>query len=145
VPNLSDPNRGGKNGAFERYREAGVDAMQVNIRGGGHFEFSYIPNPAFGATLRGIDMSAWYTTAWFDKYVKGDPTADSRLLSDRFCSDARGAEVDPQGDGNLFSFYYDSPVAIAGAEIGDLRAACSQGGLSPDGLGDYSYLEARKP
>ena len=36
----------------------------------------FIPNQAFGATLRGADLIAWYTTAWFDKYVKRDPTAD---------------------------------------------------------------------
>ena len=147
-PKFEDPNRDGKNGAFATYKAKGVDVMQVNIRGGGHFEFSYIPNPAFGATLRGIDMSAWYTTAWFDKYVKGDSTAHARLLTDRFCNDAPGAAVDPQGDGNLFSFYYDSPVSLSGASITDLRAACGTGVLTPkaaDGYpGEYSYLEARK-
>ena len=29
-------------------------------------------------TLRGIDLSAWYTTAWFDRYLKGDLTAQRR-------------------------------------------------------------------
>ena len=41
------------------------------------------PQSAFGATLRGADLIAWYTTAWFDKYVKGDPTADARVLTAR--------------------------------------------------------------
>ena len=54
-------------------RRASTPASSI-IRGGTHYDFSYIPNPAFGATLRGADLIAWYTTAWFDKYVKGDPT-----------------------------------------------------------------------
>ena len=40
-----------------------------------------IPNTGFGATLRGMDLAAWYTAAWFDKYVKGDPTPTARLLT----------------------------------------------------------------
>jgi hypothetical protein len=35
-------------------------------------------------------MIAWYTTAWFDKYVKHDPTADARLLTNRWRHDAAG-------------------------------------------------------
>ena len=73
------------------------------IRGGTHLDFGWIPNPAFGATLRGADLIDWYTTAWFDKYVKGDARADRRLLTDRWCDDASEAAVDPDGDGNMFS------------------------------------------
>ena len=58
--------------------------MQVNIRGGTHYEYSYIPGVEFDATLRGLDMAIWYTAAWFDKYLKSDPSADRRLLTTRW-------------------------------------------------------------
>ena len=121
------------------YSEAGVDTGELIIRGGTHYDFSFIPNPAFGATLRGADMIAWYTTAWFDKYVKGDPTAGARLLTTRWHDDAREAAVDPDGDGNLFSFYYRSRLDIDGFTCEDLRAGCP--GMAADGGGPYSYYD----
>ena len=36
----------------------------------------------FGATLRGMDLVAWYTAAWLDKYLKDDLTADARLTTE---------------------------------------------------------------
>ena len=122
--------------------------MQVNIRGGTHYEFAYIPTATFGASLRGMDMTAWYTNAWFDRYVKGDPTALDRLLTDRWLDDAPGAAVDPTGDGNLFSSYYSSRVDVTGDDgqaitCEDLRhveESCA-GLLADDGFpADYSYL-----
>ena len=43
--------------ASAAYAPTGVDTAQINIRGGTHYEFSYIPNPAFGATLAGWTSS----------------------------------------------------------------------------------------
>ena len=148
TPFTSDPDPQAKNAAFSAYKAAGIDTMQVNIRGGTHYESSYIPNPAFGATLRGIDFVDWYTAAWFDRYVKRDKKAESRLLSDRWRADARDAEVDPAGGGNLFSFYFRSAAAIKGFECDDIREGCG-GGLVPksrDGhRGEWSFLQERKP
>lgn len=112
------------------FSKAGVDTGELVIRGGTHYEFSYIPTPTFGATLRGIDLSAWYTTAWMDRYVKGDPTALRRLLSDRWRHDGIGASVDPAGDGNLFSRYYRSRLDLGhdgGRRVrcGNLRRGCA--------------------
>ena len=39
-------------------------------------------------------MVAWYTLAWMDKELKGDPTADARLLTNRWRDDSLGGEVD---------------------------------------------------
>ena len=72
-PRSSDPDPQDKATASRRYSEAGVDSGELAIRGGTHFEFSFLPTTTFDATLRGADLVAWYTTAWFDKYVKGDP------------------------------------------------------------------------
>jgi dienelactone hydrolase len=112
TPNTSQPDPEAKTAQSVRYSGAGVDSGELIIRGGSHLDFSWIPNPALGASLRGADMIDWYTTAWFDKYVKGDPGADRRLLSDRWFHDSREAAVDPDGDGNLFSRYYRSRLDI---------------------------------
>lgn len=151
TPYTADPNPEEKNSAFSHWKDAGVDTMQLNIRGGTHYEWSYISHPAFGATLRGIDMAAWYTTAWFDKYVKRDSTADRRLLTDRWRADASEAEVDPAGDGNLFSFYLRSRIAITSGGGGkvvcdDVREGCAAlVARDRDGHGgEYSFLEEAK-
>jgi hypothetical protein len=109
---MSDPDPLENSEASLAYSQAGVDTGEINIRGGTHFEFSFLPDPTFGATLRGIDLTAWYTTAWFDKYVKGDATADARLITSRWLGDRPEAEVDPNGDGNMFSFYFRSRLDI---------------------------------
>jgi dienelactone hydrolase len=111
-PNTSQPDPEAKTARSVTYSDAGVDSGELIIRGGSHLDFSWIPNPAFGASLRGADMIDWYTSAWFDKYVKEDPSADRRLLSDRWFDDAQEAAVDPDGDGNMFSRYYRSRLDI---------------------------------
>jgi hypothetical protein len=95
--------------------------------------------------LRGPDLTAWYTAAWFDKYVKHDPTADARLLTTRWRSDAPEAAVDPNHDGNAFSFYYPSRLDVHRSngslfDCENLRAGCA-GMVADDGVpGTYSYV-----
>ena len=146
TPNSDDPDPEGPSDAFFAYREAGVDSMQVNIRGGTHYEYSFIPGVEFDATLRGLDMAIWYTAAWFDKFLKDEPSADGRLLTTRWQQDPRGAAVDPEGDGNLFSFYLRSHYAFRLSTGGlmtcdDMRTGCP--GMRADDCapGSYSYLE----
>jgi hypothetical protein len=140
TPNTSDPDPEAKNTASLAYSQAGVDTGELVIRGGTHYEFSFIPNAGFPATLRGMDLVAWYTRAWVDRYVKGDKKADAALLTDRWRNDARGAAVDANGDPNLFSFYYRSRLDLGKAACEDMRAGCAA--LAPDGHGPYSYLAA---
>ncbi|UTI66374.1 hypothetical protein NBH00_09225 [Paraconexibacter antarcticus] len=146
-PNLSEPVRGAKSAGSRALAAAGVDSAEFVIRGGTHYEFSFIPNPAFGASLRGEDLVSWYTTAWLDKYLKGsDPTADARLLTDRWRADAAEGAIDPDHDGNLYSRYSSSPLDVhtaAGMHVvcEDARAACPA--LRPDGGPvPYSFLAA---
>jgi dienelactone hydrolase len=145
TPNTSEPNPAAKSTASVSYTQAGVDTGEIIIRGGSHFDFDWIPNPGFGATLRGADLIDWYTTAWFDKYVKGDATADARLLSDRWRHDGAEAAVDPGHDGNMFSFYYPSRLDIRLAAGGrfdceSLRPGCP-GLSSADGYsGSYDFV-----
>lgn len=151
-PYTSDPPPDAKLQGFRSYRRAGVDTMEVVVRGGTHFEWSYVPSPAFGeATLRGIDMAAWYTQAWFDRYLKHRPGAIRRIETARWRHDRAEAGVDLAGDGNLYSYHYRSAMAIHGGggaavDCPTLRTGCSA--LVPrarDGYrGRYSYLSARR-
>jgi dienelactone hydrolase len=145
TPNTSLPDPNGKSTASLAYSRAGADTGEIVIRGGSHLDFSFIPNQAFGASLRGPDITDWYTTAWFDKYLKHDPSADARLLSARWRHDPVEARVDPGADGNAFSFYYYSrlDVHLAGGgtfDCEDLRDGCP-GMVADDGSpADYSYI-----
>jgi dienelactone hydrolase len=145
TPNLSLPDPDAKSTYSHAYSEAGVDTGEIVIRGGSHVDFSFIPLQAFGASARGPDMAAWYTNAWFDKYLKQDPTADRRLLTNRWRSDPVTRSIDPSGDPNAFSFYYRSRLDIGLAGGG--RFACEEmrdgcpGMSAEDGYpGNYSYL-----
>ncbi len=146
-PNLSAPDPLAKSVGSRAVSAAGVDSAELIIRGGTHYEFSFLPNPAFGATLRGEDLVSWYTTAWLDKYVKGgDETADARLLTDRWRADAQTGAIDPDQDPNLYSQYYRSRIDIRAGErrvrCEDVRpAGCD--GFGPDAVpGTYSFLDA---
>lgn len=144
-PYTANPEPAAKSQGSLAYTKAGVDTSELIIRGGTHYEFSYIPNPGFGASLRGIDLVAWYTAAWFDKYLKADPTADSRLVTDRWRDDKPEAAVDPDGDGNQFSFYYPSRLdfRLAGSErfrCENLRSAAGCGLRRDCEAVPFSYL-----
>ncbi len=145
VPNKSLPDPKAKSTESVAYNKAGVDSGEIIIRGGSHYDFDWIPSPGFGASLRGADEIAWYTTAWFDKYVKGDRTADARLLTNRWRHDGSEASVDPNHDGNLMSFYYDSRLGIrvAGGHrvvCENLRAGCSALSERDGYAGSYDFL-----
>ncbi len=148
TPNTSLPEPEAKSTESLAYSEAGVDSGEIIIRGGSHLDFSFIPNQAFGASLRGPDLVAWYTSAWFDKYLRHQGSADKRLLTNRWREDADEEAVDPRHDGNAFSFYYLSRLDIHrhNGEVWDcenLRAGCP-GMTKPghDGYpGDYSYFK----
>lgn len=154
-PYTSDPDPQSHNTGMLAYSAAGVDSMQVNTRGGTHFEYSFIPGntiplPLGAATLRGMDMAAWYTTAWMDRYVKcqGRPacqaSADRRLLTDRWRNDALEGQIDAAKDPNLYSFYLRSRYAIHTADgkvvsCADMRKGCAT--MAPDGLpAGYSFV-----
>ena len=147
-PYTADPPPYDKDKGFTAYRRAGQDAMEVIIRGGTHYEWSYAPG--LPATLRGIDMATWYAQAWFDRYLKHKRSAIKRLLSDRWRDDPQEGAVDLRGDPNLYSFYYRSQYSIHArgrlVQCADLRTGCAN--MVPkarDGYpGEYSYLRARQ-
>ena len=144
TPNRSLPDPKSKSASSLDYSRAGVDTGEIIVRGGSHYDFSFIPNPGFPASLRGEDLIAWYTVAWFDKYVKGDRTADARLLSDRWRTDGPTAAVDPDHDGNVFSDYYDSrlDLHVDGRRVRceSLRVSCAALGPHDGFAGTYDVV-----
>ncbi|MDP9385991.1 MAG: hypothetical protein M3P50_12325, partial [Actinomycetota bacterium] len=148
-PHTSEPDPQARTEVSRAYSKAGVDSAQLNVRGGTHYEVSYVPNQYFSASLRGIDLTAWYTGAFFDRYVKGDPGAERRLLTGRWRADAAGAAIDPLKDPNVFSGYYRSRIDVGRgggtrAVCEDVRAGCASLVADDGEPAGYGYLrEAR--
>ena len=109
------------------YSKAGVDSGEIIIRGGSHLDFSFIPTRR--SARRCAAPSATGTrTAWFDKYLKHHQAADNVCCPHRWREDPTEAAVDPNHDGNAFSFYYLSRLDIhrrtAVWDCENLRAGC---------------------
>jgi hypothetical protein len=85
-------------------------------------------------------------TAWFNKYLQNQSSADNWLLTQRWRNDPVEAGVDPNHDPNAFSFYSYSRLDIHLAngsrwDCEDLRDGCP-GMVANDGYnGDYSYIK----
>jgi dienelactone hydrolase len=145
----SQPEPASKNGASLALSAAGVDSGEISVRGGTHYEFSYIPNRGFGATHRGMDMADWYTLAWFDKYLKHSAGANARLTTQRWRADAGEQAVDDQipSDGNMFSTYLTSRLDITlSARRGthfdceNMRAGCTGMSTRDSWPANFSFL-----
>ncbi|HEX4191359.1 MAG TPA: hypothetical protein VHZ06_10235 [Marmoricola sp.] len=148
TPYVTPPNPLGKSRASLAYTAASVDSGQIVVRGGTHLSFADVP-VLFPSSLRAIDMMTWYTTAWFEKYLKHSPSADAMLLTDRWNDDSATGAIDPGDDANLFSWHYRSRLDITGAggsrvDCEDLRTGCSASvPRSEDGWsGEYSLVSA---
>ena len=91
--------------AFDKWRAAGVDTMQIAPRAATHLEWSYIPQLPVAASSWGQAIAAFYTRAWFDKYLLRSGDADARLLT--------SAYNDPDnpncgGNDGCYSIYFKS-------------------------------------
>lgn len=146
TPYLRPPHPLGKSRASMAHSAAGVDTGQIIIRGGTHLEFTD-ETQVLPASLRGIDMTAWYTTAWFKKYLQRDPRGEAMLLTERWRSDAATARVDLRGDSNTYSWHFRSRLDIELLDgtrfrCEDLRASCAwQTTVGDDGWpGGYSFV-----
>ena len=78
--------------------------------------------------------------------MKGDASADKRLLTNRWRADSQEAAIDPNHDGNMFSFYYRSrlDIRLARRRTVHLRGHTTElpGLVANDGQpADYSYLK----
>ncbi|HEV3127787.1 MAG TPA: hypothetical protein VGY32_02320 [Solirubrobacteraceae bacterium] len=86
-PMSSPPDAQSKAAGYGQVVAAGYDSMQVAFRNATHLTYSYIPYvlPANELSER---MASYYTVAWFDRYLKGDPTGFQRLTATGFDSSA---------------------------------------------------------
>jgi dienelactone hydrolase len=132
TPTNDRPDPDAKNEAFRTWRKAGVDAMQVALRGSTHMEFCYIP-VLLPASHSGERIAMYYTLAWFDRYVRGDRRATKRLTAYAFDESAdrsaigAGAWVAPLGNvpykisglwvWNRLSFYYRSSYFLERGKV----------------------------
>jgi len=129
------------------YSAAGVDNAHITVRGGTHIDHMDLGVGFIPFSLRGRDVIAWYTTAWFAKYLQRNPDADRMLLSARWRDDAAAGAVDPAGDANLYSWHYGSRLDVT-LESGDryncenLRNGCAGQYRATEDCGppDYSFV-----
>jgi hypothetical protein len=82
VPNTSLPDPNGKSTEWLAFTKAGVDTGEIIIRGGSHLDFRWIPNQAFGSSLRGPDITDWYTILAPRRAPRGGGTFDCEDLRD---------------------------------------------------------------
>jgi hypothetical protein len=62
-------------GGYTLWKNAGLDVYLYVVRGGTHIEWSQVPYTS--ATTYGAPMNAYYTLAWMDRWVSGDPARRS--------------------------------------------------------------------
>lgn len=99
----SRPDPEAKKAGFNAWRAAGVDTMQIAPRAATHLEWSYIPELPLASSSWGQAIAAFYTRAWFDKYLLDDPTADPRLLTKAF---NQPANENCGGNDGCYSIYF---------------------------------------
>ena len=128
-PTPPDPEGPGTKGQdFQLLKAAGIDTMQIGLRAALHLDWT-VGETAGNRYAEA--MTTWYTTAWFDRYVRGvtdpasaragfrrltaqvyDDFADRRNISQGFYDPARAAAAADPFAGNV-------PYTIAGMRSAD--------------------------
>ena len=98
-----------KKTAYAAWRARGVPAMQVVFAGSNHFLWSAAAPDAQHA------LAHHYTLAWFDRWLKADAAATSRLLS----RTVNGSSVE-----SVLSTRFRSAAFFDARDCEDLRAGC---------------------
>ena len=113
-PFADEPDPDAHNATFRRFREAGVDAMQVSLQGSTHLEWTYVPY-LLAASSTGERVAMHYTLAWFDRWLKGERLGRSG-------AEVRPPELRAQADdararltGEVFDGSADASAIGAGA------------------------------
>jgi dienelactone hydrolase len=118
---VQEPDRAGhgidaKKNGFLHWRQAGMPSMQLTIRNVGHGAWS-------GQESNLRPVFAYYTTNWFDRFLKGDMNATQRLMSRHIPVGEAGQDVGP-----LFSGLWRSAAYLDGYDCPDFGAACAPAG-----------------
>src|SRR4029079_10301929 len=77
------PDPQSKAGAFKQLSGAGTDVMQIALRSSTHLEYTYVPY-ILPASRLGERVAYYYSLAWFDRYLRDDPAAFTRLTATKF-------------------------------------------------------------
>jgi hypothetical protein len=147
VPTTRAPSpdeRTGPSSPFGRFRESGLDACSITVRGGTHAEWSQIPY-IVSATRYGVPQARHYTLAWLDRHVSGDAERERRgfeaLRDGPVPQEPAGEHLDHRA--SLFSGKYRSACHVTDPAGGpafsssDLRA---HAGVAA--VGDWAALNA---
>ena len=147
-PPPSDPEA--KNATFTRFRDAGVDAFQLNLRSSTHLEWTYIPY-ILPASSEGERVAMHYTLAWFDRYLKGgDETLPAKERLDQRRDAQRRlllTEFDASADASAIGAgTYDAatnsnvPHTLAGEPVADHLSRYLRSAYAFDGFDCTSML-----
>jgi predicted dienelactone hydrolase len=112
-PANKDPEE--KKTAFAHWRMAGKPAMEVVFAGTRHLDWAQAQSNRTAAQEEDLKLFEYYTRAWFDRWLRGDRTADARLL-------ARTVDGKPVGD--VLSTKWRSGASIDGHDCADMRSSC---------------------
>ena len=91
-PTQTPPDAAAKLDGFDGLTAAGLDTAEIVLRGATHLEYTYIP-VVLPASRLGERIASYYTLAWFDRYLKGDPTAFDRLTATVFDGSADATSI----------------------------------------------------
>jgi hypothetical protein len=151
-PFFNPPDPHSRDAGYKQVAGAGLDAMMVAFRNATHLTYSYIP-AVLPANELGERMASYYTLAWLDYKLRGDPSGFTRLTAGSFDGSADvhsiGAGIydplaadptDPYSGNipyeiagipvpNAMSFYYQSEYSLTAPGGGsatcvDMRASC---------------------
>lgn len=143
TPSPTAPDRDSKLGAYRAFKAAGIPTMQVALYGSTHLEWAYLP-VLLPASVDGERVAFSDTRAWFDTFLKDDPSARARLTSPTFDGSADESAIgaghyDPVAGRNIpyriagqsradhLSIYYRSARFLGPgdpANCEDLKAGC---------------------
>ena len=124
-PTLTPPDPHAKDAGVQQVAAAGYDSQLVVFRGATHLTYTYIPL-VFQANELSERMASYYTTAWFDRYLRDDDSGFDRLTAKTFDDsadkhsigagvyDPTAAAADP---GNRFAG--NVPYKIKGIKVAD--------------------------
>jgi dienelactone hydrolase len=103
-----------KKTGYSAWRASGMPAMEVVLAGADHGTF------ATGSGKASLFI-AHYTRQWFDRWLKGDPTATTRLLEPIV---DLGLGGEPTSRAALLSSVWRSALFLDGHDCPDLRTSC---------------------
>lgn len=119
VPALGQASENGNSGSdvkligWKWWRDAGLPVAEIVFKNSSHFWWS-----GSGSTPQKYEAAHHYTQAWFDRWLKGDVSATTRLLA----TNVAGLTLT-----NLLSDSFKSAVFADGYDVADWKSFLAQG------------------